>query len=74
MTRSRNRLKSSSSTVSATNLAHTCATLLLGRGVHVKLVQEFLGHSTISVTLDTYSHVLPGISDAAVEAMDEVLG
>jgi integrase len=37
-------------------------------------VQELLGHSTISVTLDTYSHVLPGMSDAAAAAMDEALG
>jgi integrase len=56
------------------DLRHTCATLLLGRGVHAKLVQELLGHSTISVTLDTYSHVLPGMSDAAAAAMDEALG
>ena len=56
------------------DLRHTCATLLLGRGVHAKLVQELLGHSTISVTLDTYSHVLPGMSDAAAGAMDEALG
>jgi integrase len=56
------------------DLRHTCATLLLGRGVHAKLVQELLGHSNISVTLDTYSHVLPGMSDAAAGAMDEALG
>jgi integrase len=56
------------------DLRHTCATLLLGRGVHAKLVQELLGHSTISVTLDTYSHVLPGMSDAAAGAIDEALG
>ena len=56
------------------DLRHTCARLLLGRGVHAKLVQELLGHSTISVTLDTYSHVLPGMSDASAGAMDEALG
>ncbi len=38
------------------NLRHTCATLLLGRGVHPKFVQELLGHATIAMTLDTYSH------------------
>ena len=37
---------------------HTCATLLLGQGVHPKLVQEFLGQTTIAMTLDTYSHYL----------------
>jgi integrase len=38
---------------------HTCATLLLSEGVHPKLVQEMLGHATISITLDLYSHVTP---------------
>lgn len=56
------------------DLRHTCATLLLAKGVHAKLVQELLGHSTISITLDTYSHVLPGMGDAAAGAMDEALG
>jgi integrase len=41
------------------DLRHTCARLLLGRGVHAKLVQELLGHSTISVTLDTYATSCP---------------
>ena len=41
------------------DLRHTSATLLLSAGVHPKVVQERLGHSQISVTLDTYSHVLP---------------
>jgi integrase len=53
---------------------HTCATLLLSKGVHAKFVQELLGHATISITLDTYSHVLPGMGDAAAGAMDEALG
>ncbi len=56
------------------DLRHTCATLLLGKGVHVKLVQELLGHSTIAVTLDTYSHVLPGMGDGLAAAMDEAFG
>ncbi len=43
------------------DLRHTCATLLLSKGVHAKFVQELLGHATISITLDTYSHVLPGM-------------
>ena len=41
------------------DLRHTAATLLLGRGVHPKIVQEMLGYSTITQTMDTYSHVLP---------------
>ena len=56
------------------DLRHTCATLLLRQGVHVKLVQELLGHGDVSLTLNTYSHVLPGMGDAAAGAMDEALG
>jgi integrase len=55
------------------DLRHTCATLLLSKGVHPKLVQELLGHATISITLDTYSHVLPGMGDQTVAAMESVL-
>ncbi len=56
------------------DLRHTCATLLLSRGVHPKIVQELLGHATIAITLDTYSHVLPGMGDTAAGAMDDALG
>jgi integrase len=52
---------------------HTAATLLFGKGTHPKLVQELLGHATISITLDTYSHVLPGMGDQTAAAMDAVL-
>ena len=55
------------------DLRHTCATLLLGKGVHPKIVSEMLGHANISITLDTYSHVIPGMGDAAAGAMDEAL-
>jgi integrase len=51
------------------DLRHTCATLLLGRGVHPKIVQELLGHATIAMTLDTYSHYLPSMGDQASGAM-----
>ncbi len=54
------------------DLRHTCATLLLTKGVHPKVVQELLGHSSISITLDTYSHVLPTMQEKAVAAMDEI--
>ncbi len=56
------------------DLRHTCATLLLSTGQHPKFVQELLGHSTIAITLDTYSHVLPGMGDGLADAMDEALG
>ena len=54
------------------DLRHTCATLLLTKGVHPKIVQELLGHSSISITLDTYSHVLPNMQEKAVKAMEDI--
>jgi integrase len=47
---------------------------MLKQGVHPKIVQERLGHSSIAVTLDTYSHVLPGMQRQAAEALDAVIG
>ena len=55
------------------DLRHTCATLLLSRGVHPKFVQELLGHATIAITLDTYSHVIPSMGDATAKAMEDTL-
>ena len=55
------------------DLRHTCATLLLVQGVHPKVVQELLGHSNVGITLDTYSHVLPNMGDAAAEAIEDAL-
>jgi len=60
-------------TVRLHDLRHTCATLLLGKGVHPKIVQELLGHATITITLDTYSHVLPNMQGEAVSAMEDVM-
>jgi len=51
-------------------LRHTAATLLLLQGVHPKVVQERLGHSTISMTLDTYSHLIPSMGQAAADKLD----
>jgi integrase len=56
------------------DLRHTCATLLLSRSVHPKMVQELLGHATIAMTLDTYSHYLPSMGDQASGAMGDALG
>lgn len=55
------------------DLRHVCATLLLSEGVSVKVVQEVLGHSSVSVTMDVYSHVLPDMQEKAAEAMDSLL-
>jgi len=55
------------------DLRHTCATLLLGQGTHPKYVQELWGHATIAISLDTYSHVMPGMSDHTARAMQDAL-
>jgi integrase len=55
------------------DLRHTCATLLLGEGVNVKVVSEMLGHASITITLNTYSHVLPDMQDSAADAMEAAL-
>ena len=56
------------------DLRHTAATLLLAQGVHPKVVSEMLGHATISLTLDTYSHLVPAMHAQAAAAMDALLG
>jgi integrase len=55
------------------DLRHTCATLLLSRGHHPKLVQELLGHSSVALTLDRYSHVMPGMGEQTAAAMEAEL-
>ena len=52
---------------------HIHATLMLKSGVHPKVVSERLGHATVAFTLDTYSHVVPGLQEAAAKAFDESL-
>lgn len=55
------------------NLRHTFATLLLEMDEHPKVVQEILGHSRITQTLDTYSHILPGLKERAAAKMNDIL-
>ena len=55
------------------DLRHCCASLLLAQNVHPKVVQEILGHSQISMTLDLYSHVLPAAKSDAAELMGRLL-
>lgn len=55
------------------DLRHTCATILLGRGVNPKVVSEMLGHSSVAITLDIYSHVLPDMQEAAADAVGAAL-
>ncbi len=47
----------------------TCASLLFERNIHPKFVQELLGHASVAITLDTYSHILPGMGGEAADAM-----
>jgi integrase len=54
------------------DLRHTHATQLLLQGIHPKVVQERLGHSSIVITLDTYSHVLPNMQEEAAEKIDSI--
>ena len=55
------------------DLRHSHATLLLKAGIHPKIVSERLGHANIGITLDTYSHVLPGLQERAARRFDEML-
>ncbi len=52
---------------------HTHASIMLKQGIHPKVVQERLGHASIQMTLDTYSHVAPGLQQAAAESFDKLL-
>ena len=53
------------------DLRHSHATLMLRAGIHPKIVSERLGHATVALTLDTYSHVAPGLQEAAAARFDE---
>jgi integrase len=61
------------SSITPYSLRHTCATLLLLAGENPKVVSERLGHSSIVMTLDTYSHVLPSMQQAATEKLENML-
>lgn len=55
------------------DLRHSAASLLMSQGVHPKVVQELLGHSTIGMTMDVYSHVLPSMQQDAISKLNDVL-
>jgi integrase len=55
------------------DLRHTAATLMLGRGIHPKIVSEMLGHATVAITLDLYSHVTPTMQRQAAQVLDDLL-
>ena len=52
------------------DLRHSHASALLKAGIHPKVVSERLGHASISMTLDTYSHIMPGMQEEAAEKID----
>ncbi|MEL7632763.1 site-specific integrase [Sporomusa sphaeroides] len=52
------------------DLRHTHATLLLAQGVNIKVISERLGHSTVTMTLDTYSHLMPDMQETAVKVLE----
>ena len=54
-------------------MRHTHATHMLAHGVHPKIAQERLGHSSVSVTIDLYSHILPGMQAEAVSRVDAAM-
>ena len=55
------------------DLRHACASLLLAQNVHPRVVMETLGHSTIALTMNTYSHVLPAAQREAADKMGDIL-
>jgi integrase len=55
------------------DLRHSAATILLAMNVHPKIVQELLGHNQISMTMDLYSHVLPGIQEDVIDRLGDML-
>jgi len=56
------------------DLRHTVATLLLAKEINPKIVQELLGHASINLTLNTYSHVIKSMRGIAANALEEVVG
>jgi len=56
------------------DLRHSCASLLIAQGVHPRVVMEILGHSTITLTMNTYAHVLPEAQRQAAARMDDLFG
>jgi len=55
------------------DLRHTCATLLLSQNINPKIVSEMLGHASVAITLDIYSHIMPDMQEKAVEALEKML-
>ena len=54
------------------DLRHTCASLLIAEGAHPKLISTRLGHSSIEITLDRYSHLFPSLEESLADALDNL--
>ena len=55
------------------DLRHSCASLLLAAGENAKVVSERLGHAGVTITLDTYGHVMPGMQEQATARLEELI-
>ena len=55
------------------DMRHTAASLALAMGIHPKVVSERLGHSSVAITLDTYSHLTPGLQEEAAARLGEII-
>lgn len=60
--------------ISIHDLRHTHATILLLKGENIKVISERLGHNSVKITLDTYSHVLPSMQKETANLLDSVFG
>lgn len=56
------------------DLRHTFATMLISKGINIKVVSEMLGHANVSITLRVYAHVLPHLQESAAQVIDDVIG
>jgi integrase len=56
------------------DLRHTCFTILLARGMHLKYIQHLAGHASVQLTLDRYSHWMPSMGRNSADGIAEVLG
>ena len=56
------------------DLRHTAASLLLAEGIHLRMIMELLGHSSISLTANTYAHVMPAAMRDVADRMESILG
>jgi len=56
------------------DLRHACASFMIAQGIHPRIIMEILGHSQISLTMNTYGHVMPDAMKEAVYAMQALLG